>query len=529
MTTKHATGRLRPTWTRRRDEKGAYAVLFSMTLVLVIALAAIAVDIASNVSAKQQLKDTMDAAAHAGAYALPEKQLEATAIARDMARRNDPTADVHAQLYCVIGSTGADKNPVLSQIPSTCNPGGLPPYAGMVCNEVVCAIPCFPSPTNPAIKCNTIQVSDTKDVDFAFAPAIGYDQGSTGAVISTACKGSCGSEVPNPMDVVVMADRTASMASADRARMVRGIQEMLQTMTPSMQYVAFGTLHKSVTGYASCKSDPYRVPYRGDAEDYVTNGTWIPVPFSNNYLNEGTLNTSSELVKAVSCLPESPSGEFGTHLAGGLKAATRYVLGLDTNNLRSLPSRPGEVKKAVIFETDGMPDEVWTSNSGSLNLGTAGDIGAGLQGSDGERPCIRWDRRGRCTDYGDTLYKNTNGQKGCNNFTNIATQAKSRGVVIVTIGFGDATTARCKKYEPHTGSWASDNVRDVLARAASPHPVTGAPSVALSNCSTIAQREVENNNGDFYFCAASGDELGPIFKTAMSSLAGGVKFLKLPK
>lgn len=528
MSTHPVVARLRRLTSRRRDEKGAYAVLFSMILVLLIALAAISVDIASQVSAKQQLKDTMDAAAHAGALALPERQLEATQIARTMAQRNDPTADVDARLYCVIASTGGDRQPNLAQIPSTCDPGGTAPYAGTVCNDIICAIPCIPSPTNPMIRCNTIQVSDTKEVDYAFAPAIGHDQGSTGAVVSTACKGTCGSEVPNPMDVVVMADRTASMAAPDRARMVQGIREMLETMTPSQQYVAFGTLHKSVTSSSTCKSNPYLLPSGRNARDYVTQGTWIPVPFSNDYLNGEDLNTNSQLVKAVTCLPESPSGQFGTHLASALKAAARYVLGIDPNNLGSLPNRPGATK-AVIFETDGMPDEVWTSSTSSRDLNVAGDIGGGLQSADGEQPCIRWDRWGRCTGYGSTLYKNTNGQKGCDNFSHVARQAKARNVTIVTIGFGDATIARCKKYEPHTGTWASRNVRDVLAEAASPHPVTGQPSVAVSNCSTAAQREVENGNGDFYFCAASGDQLGPIFKTAMSALASGVKFVKLPR
>ena len=44
---------------RHVEERGAYAILVGMTLVLVIALAAISVDIASQVDSKQRLKDTM--------------------------------------------------------------------------------------------------------------------------------------------------------------------------------------------------------------------------------------------------------------------------------------------------------------------------------------------------------------------------------------------------------------------------------------------------------------------------------------
>ena len=44
-------------------------------------------------------------------------------------------------------------------------------------------------------------------------------------------------------------------------------------------------------------------------------------------------------------------------MASALKGAARFLLGYDVNNLSSLPVREGAVRKVVIFETDGMPDE----------------------------------------------------------------------------------------------------------------------------------------------------------------------------
>ena len=41
-------------------------------------------------------------------------------------------------------------------------------------------------------------------VDFGFANVFGRSEGSTGSVGSAACKGSCGQEAPNPLDVVFM-------------------------------------------------------------------------------------------------------------------------------------------------------------------------------------------------------------------------------------------------------------------------------------------------------------------------------------
>ena len=92
-----------------------------------------------------------------------------------------------------------------------------------------------------------MKVTDNKTVDYDFAPVIGIDTGQTGSVSSAACRGSCGHEVPNPLDIVIMADRTASMASADRAQMKMAILNSLKTMTPSLHHVAFGALAKSRT------------------------------------------------------------------------------------------------------------------------------------------------------------------------------------------------------------------------------------------------------------------------------------------
>ena len=95
----------------------------------------------------------------------------------------------------------------------------------MTCNDTLCAVPCalkarteqrleprqLRSYNNRPIKCNTIRVGAEQDVPFSFAPVMGIDEGSTGSQISVACAGSCGAVAPNPMDVVVVADRTLSM------------------------------------------------------------------------------------------------------------------------------------------------------------------------------------------------------------------------------------------------------------------------------------------------------------------------------
>jgi hypothetical protein len=499
---------------RRRDEKGAIAVMTVILSVVIFGAAAIAIDISMLAMERQKLHDAVDAAAHAGAYVMPGDGATAIKAARDMALANDPDLvydfteqNPQIRLWCLVASTGTSTSVRTDQIPSTCNPGPAPyttaRYPDLRCNTKICKIPCAPSLSTT---CNTVEVVAEKDVPFGFANVFGRSEGSTGSVSSAACKGSCGQEAPNPLDVVFMADRTTSMSDADRGLMKTAILDSLKTMTPSLHYVAFGALHKSRTG-TSCATDPTTYDASKSEADNVKAGSWVPVGFSNNYLSSSatpTLNTSSNLYKGVSCLPNSavpgyPRSSYGTHLASGMKGAARYLLGLAPNNLSSLPPRPGTVKKVMIFETDGMPDEIL--DGGSTSLTATEDVGAGLNGT------------------------GSNGQKGCDNFLDVAKNAKAAGITVITVGFGQATTKRCKKSEGESGS--TSRVRDVLAAAASVDPATGAASTA-SACNSPAERTAENSDGDYFFCAAQGSELSNIFKTAVAQISTGVRLVKLP-
>ncbi len=514
---------------RRGDDRGAVAIIMAVVVVVLFAAAAIGVDIASQVAAKQRLHDTIDMAAHEASFSLTTSGSAALAAAVATAKAADPDSSPEGKLYCVVASN-TKVNPLApdwTQIPATCKPGAKTPYNttnyprktptkdGFTCNEAICAIPCDPVVGS----CNTISVWDSKTVKYGFAPVIGFDEGNTGVVVSTACAGSCGTSTPNPMDVVIMADRTGSMSETNRKAMVTGIEGALKTMNPLMHYVALGALHKSKGTSATCRTDPqdYSKPSKksgetttaynnrvaADLQVQVKGGSWVAVPFSNNYLTGATtptLNYSSELVAGVGCIRnEASSGSYKTHPASALKGAARYLLGWDINNLGSLPAdRPGTVRKAIIFETDGMPQEVLDEHSTGLSLNTPGDMGVGGEES-------------------------SQVSQACKNFNDIATQTKDEGVIIITVGFGSANTANCGN------SKSTPKVRNALAAAASPHPGTGEASKAESDCSTTKEKTDENGDGDFYFCASNGSELGPIFQTALGSLSGGVKLIRLPR
>mgnify|MGYP000294519060 CR=1 FL=1 len=461
---------------RNSGERGAAAVIFALLVPVLFGVLALALDVGRLVYEHQQLSNALDAAALAGATSLPDDPTAARTAAIAFAKANDPAADPSVTFWCVVASSGAAHTVASGQVPSVCNPGTV---AGATCNENICAIPCA---TLSGHTCNTLTVTDDKDVPFSFGPVIGINTGNTGSLAANACKGSCGSQIPNPMDIALVADRTGSMSTANRDLMVSGIKSTLQTMTRDQQYVALGTIHRSKTSPGSCITTP----------STDNTGPWIPVPFSNDYTQNpaipgGTppLNTSSTLVKGLNCLSASSGGTF---LAAPLKAAARYVLGLTSNNLGSLPTRSTPARKAIILETDGQPNEQNIAGSDNSLL-TANDIGT------------------------------TNGAVACTNLKAVATDAKARGLLIVTVAFGDATTARCA-----TGG---EFVRDVLAAAASKDS-HGNPSTSNNDCSTAALRTAENSDGDFFFCAASGSELGPIFVSAVNAISSHSRLIRLP-
>lgn len=478
----------------RRDEDGAVLLLVALLAIVIFACAALAVDISSLAMERQRLHDHVDAAAHAGAYELPEGGAAAVTEALNMARANDPEMDPDVELYCIVASTGQSRQVKSDQIPSTCSPGTAPynsgHYPGLRCNASICAIPCNPAEGD---RCNSVRVVDSKVVDHAFAPVIGIDRSSTGAVASTACKGSCGEEIPNPMDVVILADRTPSMEDDDREDMKDAILDSLDTMNPAMHYVAFGTIHKSKTnGFnTTCRTED-TTPAQA-----ASGGTWLPLEFSNDYRIMGASprrNDSSDLVRGIDCLPGSTRGGFGTHLAAPLKAAVRYLTGRSPNNLSHLPTRPGEVTKLVVLETDGRPEE--TIVGGYSGLESSSDMG---------------------TDY----RQSGAGQVGCDNFTKIAEEAKQDEVVIMTIGFGKANEFTCNR------NGTGDKVRDVLAQAASPNPTTGSPSTA-SDCGSPAGRAAENGDGDYFYCAATGADLKDLFKVALIQATTSIRLVEMP-
>lgn len=499
---------------RPRNERGGVAVIVAISLVVLFGAAAMSVDISRLVGGKQQLQNAMDAAAHAGAGMLPDDPDGAIATAKRLARINDPDADPVVDMFCVIASKGASRLPEASQIPKVCQPGAGW-QARVVCNESICVIPCTPGPNT---RCNTLRTRASKDVPYAFAPVIGFSHGSTGEVVSVACHGSCGDTAPNAMDVVVVADRTLSMSPGDLEAMKDGIKSMLTVMNPDLQYVALGTIHRAAGKYVCGQSTR------------TNSGPWVATDFTNDYLLPGDLgnrplNPTSRLVNMVSCmrrpLPRESTG--GTHLAAAFNGAYRA---LRTANTSHLPPRPGEVRKVIVFETDGMPDELLPSRLVTQGGDPAGGRQLARRRIDmGQRPpiLVPWSSQ-------TATERATGGGAGCERLEQIAEVAKDDGVLVVTIGYGRAATGGCNMSRlDYNGAFQTDgpSVAGTLAKAASARP-DGTPSAADHDCSTREGARAENTDGDYFFCAARADELGDIFATAINQVSRGIRLISLP-
>jgi Flp pilus assembly protein TadG len=77
-------------------ERGAIAIMTAFLAVVVLAVAALGVDIATQVNERQKLHDTIDAAAHTGAYRLPSPGATAAIDAKANALANDPDLTGHS-------------------------------------------------------------------------------------------------------------------------------------------------------------------------------------------------------------------------------------------------------------------------------------------------------------------------------------------------------------------------------------------------------------------------------------------------
>lgn len=587
----------------RDAERGVSAVVLAIAMTVMMAAAALGFDIAKLYYEKQMVRNAVDAAAQYGAAQLQKVKggtMTMSALIADVQTFASKNYDdqnhtalaanvVNVNFLCIVGNGNPPATPTAgyvsysstsvnaAQLGSTCNPHTYRSGNGEVnCSASSCAIKCGISnvagwgDTDGATDvCNAIKVSVNKRVDFSFAPAIGIPNWQTGAVSTVSCSGTCGDQAaPKPLNVVVMADRTASMwgdfygvrsdmrptksngslatgSDSNLNALKTGIKNMLDMMTPSQQYVALGTIHKSaaagstaplaagaktLTETSTTTTVPYcsRTDWWGNCTVWssktvttttpndVFTGTWVPIGFAKDYQNaSSTLRTNVTNLNYANLTTTGTNGTTayyyynqlldsdgtysnqgtGTHLAAALKGAANYLLtSVDANNYvalddgtrQALPVKPSNV---IILETDGQPSELLnnaTSDSApALSFANGNDIGA-----------------------------SSSVARGCTNLKKVAAQAKAAGIIIITIGYGSALSG--------TQCSSTETAAQALANAASTADSITGSGTADTNC------DVENGDGDYYYCATSTTQLQNVFAAALGNIDSSTKFMDIP-
>ena len=273
-----------------------------------------------------------------------------------------------------------------------------------------------------------------------------------------------------------------------------------------------------------------------------------------------------------------------------MKAAARYLLGLNPNNLSTMPVRNEPATKVLIFETDGQPNE-HQPTGGTTSLNMPGDVFSHTTSVDPAAVTTTQPDTSSSTSTSTTVtttvthnktvtYTYNGGMNACNNLVNVANQAKAAGIMVIMIGY-NMTGKQCNDFDglkddysnyvapngpyPTTSSpvitpgpepttlpvqcpapnatktcvttyrtstvttqvaGTSPPVLNTLAQGAS--PANGLASAAENDCSTPDLRTTENADGDYLFCGASGTDMAPIFRTALTQASKGIRLVKLP-
>jgi hypothetical protein len=294
-----------------RGESGQALVVILLMMTVLLGMAALVIDVGYAYYTQRSLQASADAAALAGAQQLPSSSA-AIATAKEYG-----------------GAVGA-KNAR----------GNVPGVTTSVSTKCVTTIPgCDPA---VADEVNVVVVLESAPARTFFAGLFGIDSLKV-KVKSTACS-PCGVK---PLDIMMVLDRTGSMcltssgandpACTDLNNAKDGIKTFLTFLDPATQWVGLAVLPPP-PGSDKCQAPAAHTTTAANTA-YKTTSPYVIVPLSKDYLKNGALNSSSNLVSTINCT----KGAGYTAYANALEAAQKQ---LETNG------RAG-VKDVIVFLSDG--------------------------------------------------------------------------------------------------------------------------------------------------------------------------------
>jgi hypothetical protein len=178
---------------------------------------------------------------------------------------------------------------------------------------------------NPA---NTVHITETANVPTYFLRLIGINTISE-TVRAQACS-PCGGL---PLDVMIVLDRTGSMAGTKISNAKAGILAFLSGMDPTIDNVGLVVLPPATSLANACSTTD-------DTTYQDTTPAYLLVPLGNTYATSlGNLDNNSPLVSTVNCV----------HAVGG----TAYTLALDSAYQELQANGRQGTQKVIVFLSDG--------------------------------------------------------------------------------------------------------------------------------------------------------------------------------
>lgn len=459
-----------------KGQQGQALVLMSLGLTAFLGLAGVSVETGHAYFAYQQLVASTNAAALAGAQAMPDT--------------TQATTNVNAYSSATVsGVAGRNATPVLTNVTVT------PTF---VCSTTVTGmnIACESSSGGTG-GANAIKVKQTAKVPSWFAGMFGLRTFNLSYTAMAAMRGGMNS----PWNIAIVLDTTASMGSSDGGAQcsgtriscaIKGVQSLLDDLQPC-------DLGQSCTTGGAAAVDNvslYVFPPVSTAtapKDYCSGGSgnpthgyyWVPsinsgspsgntgytyqiIPYSNNYRTSDavtTLNTSANIVKATAYTGTSCSGVQAPGGAGTFYAQVIYKAQSDLVTAQAA-NKTSQNAMIILSDGDAEASVTITGSGSSKTVSTTSQLQPSatnsLNGISINNPT-------------STTYPSALGE--CGQAVEAAIAAGNAGTQVITIGYGSPNSSGYCTYDashsystPSTwwSSWkAGDNPCQALAAMAS--------------------------------------------------------------
>jgi hypothetical protein len=316
-------------------------------MIMILGFAAMVVDLGVLRNNRQILVNTLDSAAMAGASTMPvdgslpsadpHSWQSAKALIDANIQKNYPGLTGYTITYkCLIRADAVTGAPMISvDLPSMCDPhnalGRTPPvYA--VASDFTGAGKTRVSNCDPKLgdRCNVVVITGSSTTQYALAPVLGVSSGSTGTVVAAACKGTmCGESTVVPVDLVIILDRTRSMADNfnqynedPNGVKIHNLQSaakaILNVYDPAKQRVAL-----ALTGPGEV--DAAGDPTLGSCPD---GGTAYGTATNNNFFPHTTLSGGSTTLGSAATTVNAPKTNLGgpaTTLSGTMTRTSTTI------------------------------------------------------------------------------------------------------------------------------------------------------------------------------------------------------------